>query len=394
VRPICSISLLLILVATADADDNAKPEMSPKDRLTAIQAEYEAATAGYSKAAEVLPDTPEGNKKKADLWQAYDTRQASRFLAAVELAKAYPTSEVSFDALEWVLSIPRSYYVPFGKPAGKAAMELLTENHAANPKIGKIIAAVGGVNMPTETDESHQAANALIQAVLRKNPDRTARGQAMMALAGQAMRRFAVAEYKKAANVDALATDAEKACQAVVNGYADCPLLTGGGQRSLGDVAKDELYDLRNLRVGNVAPDLQGEDLEGIKFKLQDYRGKVTVVVFWAKWCFPCMAMVPHERKLVARLNGRDFVLIGVNGDGDRDKAKQVTAKEKMTWRSFWNGPKLGDGPLSRAWNVRNWPTIYVLDELGTIRYKGVTGEDLDKAIDELLAELEKKKRG
>jgi len=246
----------------------------------------------------------------------------------------------------------------------------------------------------TEGDESYQAAKALIQAVALKNPNRIARGQAVMVLAAQAMGRFAVAEYKKAANVDALAAEAEKGFKAVVNDYADCPQLTGG-LRSLGEEANRELYALRNLRVGKIAPDIEGEDLEGMRFKLQDYRGKVTVVVFWASWCGPCMAAVPHERNLVARLKGREFVLIGVNGDEDRDKAKQVTAKEKMTWRSFWNGPKHGDGPLSRAWVVRGWPTIYVLDGLGVIRYKDpqVSGGELDQAVDELLAELEKKKR-
>jgi hypothetical protein len=97
--------------------------------------------------------------------------------------------------------------------------------------------------------------------------------------------------------------------------------------------------------------------------------------------------MYPHERSLVKRLEGQPFALIGVNSDIDKDKLKERMAKEHITWRSFWNGPKGTDGPISRAWNVRGWPTIYVLDANGVIRFKGVRGEAMDKAVDELLKE-------
>ena len=63
--------------------------------------------------------------------------------------------------------------------------------------------------------------------------------------------------------------------------------------------------------------------------------------------------------------------------------------KEKnISWRSFWNGPNGPGGPISTKWNVRGWPTIYVLDNKGVIRYRGVRGEAMDKAVDTLLAEM------
>jgi hypothetical protein len=100
--------------------------------------------------------------------------------------------------------------------------------------------------------------------------------------------------------------------------------------------------------------------------------------------------MYPHERSLVKRLEGKPFALIGVNSDKDKDKLKERMTKEQITWRSFWNGPKGTDGPISRAWNVRGWPTIYVLDAKGTIRFKNVRGDEMDKAVEELLKEVEK----
>ena len=98
--------------------------------------------------------------------------------------------------------------------------------------------------------------------------------------------------------------------------------------------------------------------------------------------------MYPHERSLVERLKDRPFALIGINSDTDKGPLKKRMEKEKITWRSFWNGPKGIDGPISRAWNVRGWPTIYVLDHKGVIRFKGVRGKEMDKAVDQLLAEL------
>ena len=120
--------------------------------------------------------------------------------------------------------------------------------------------------------------------------------------------------------------------------------------------------------------------------KLSDFRGRVVVVNFWATWCGPCMALVPHERELVKRLAGKPFVLVGVNGDEDRDTAKKVARREGMTWRSWWDGGK--EGPTANRWNVRGWPAIYVLDRRGIIRHKwneSPGAEPLEKAVaDEL----------
>ena len=99
--------------------------------------------------------------------------------------------------------------------------------------------------------------------------------------------------------------------------------------------------------------------------------------------------MYPHERSLVKRIPSSQFALIGVNSDSDRTRIKEIIARENITWRSFWNGGS-PSGPISRAWNVTGWPTIYLLDAKGIIRYKNVRGDRLDKAIDTLLAELEK----
>ncbi len=98
--------------------------------------------------------------------------------------------------------------------------------------------------------------------------------------------------------------------------------------------------------------------------------------------------MYPHERSLVKQLAGKPFALIGVNSDKDRDKIREITKEKNITWRSFWNGPEGTSGPISKRWNVTGWPTIYVMDGEGVIRYRNVRGDDMDRALETLLAEM------
>ena len=98
--------------------------------------------------------------------------------------------------------------------------------------------------------------------------------------------------------------------------------------------------------------------------------------------------MYPHERSLVEQLADQPFALIGVNSDRDLEQIREVVKEKNITWRSFWNGPQGTGGPISTEWGVTGWPTIYVLDAEGKIRYKNVRGAEMDEAITKLLAEM------
>jgi hypothetical protein len=102
--------------------------------------------------------------------------------------------------------------------------------------------------------------------------------------------------------------------------------------------------------------------------------------------------MYPHERSLVQAMEKRPFVLLGVNSDSSKESGKKVVAKQKMTWRSWWDGGST-EGPIATQWNIRGWPTMYLLDHKGVIRHKwvGSPGDKvLDEEIEKLVAEAEK----
>ncbi len=98
--------------------------------------------------------------------------------------------------------------------------------------------------------------------------------------------------------------------------------------------------------------------------------------------------MYPHERSLVKQFNDRPFAILGVNSDEDFDLLKTRIEKENITWRSWRNGGSTS-GPISSQWNVSGWPTIFLIDHRGVIRFKDVRGDALDEALDLLVAEAE-----
>jgi len=99
--------------------------------------------------------------------------------------------------------------------------------------------------------------------------------------------------------------------------------------------------------------------------------------------------MFPHERSLVKNLSGKPFALIGVNSDQKLSTPQGLTKDGTVTWRSFQNGDR-GTQTISQAFGVTGWPTIYLIDAEGVVRYKNPgRGEALNEKIAELLAEVD-----
>ncbi|NOG55408.1 MAG: TlpA family protein disulfide reductase [Planctomycetes bacterium] len=85
------------------------------------------------------------------------------------------------------------------------------------------------------------------------------------------------------------------------------------------------------------------------------------------------------------------FAIVGVNSDDSLEALNAAMTDENLTWSSFFDGGGTG-GPIAVQWGVTGWPTVYILDHKGVIRYKGRS--DLDETIAELVAEAEKAKAG
>ncbi len=160
------------------------------------------------------------------------------------------------------------------------------------------------------------------------------------------------------------------------------------GDDNLAEMARGNLFELKSLAIGMKAPTTECRNLEGKKVSLADHLGKVVVLDIWATWCGPCRAMIPHEREMVEKLKGKPFALISVSADDDKKELEEYLTKDKMPWIHWWDNG--GKSELIKQWNVRFFPTIYVIDAQGVIRHKNVRGKDLEAAVEKLLAEGKK----
>lgn len=95
--------------------------------------------------------------------------------------------------------------------------------------------------------------------------------------------------------------------------------------------------------------------------------------------------MLPQEKEMVKRLADKPFALIGINSDGDQSVVTKILEREKITWRNIVDGST--QGPIATAWNVQGWPTIYILDKAGKIRFRDLRDDALEKAVVKLLEE-------
>jgi hypothetical protein len=95
--------------------------------------------------------------------------------------------------------------------------------------------------------------------------------------------------------------------------------------------------------------------------------------------------MIPHEKEMVERLKDQPFALIGINSDGGRDAVQKILQEQGITWRNVLDGTT--SGPIATRWNVHGWPTIYILDKQGRIRFRDLRDEAMEEAVLSLLAE-------
>jgi len=124
------------------------------------------------------------------------------------------------------------------------------------------------------------------------------------------------------------------------------------------------------------AAPLELEALDGAAYRLEDDRGKVVLVNFWATWCAPCREEMPSIERLRQALEGRPFAVLAVNvGEGAR------VARDFM--RTMPHGFTVlldRDGRTTRSWGARILPATYVLGPDGTVRYRYLGALDWSSA--------------
>src|SRR5262245_17824275 len=117
---------------------------------------------------------------------------------------------------------------------------------------------------------------------------------------------------------------------------------------------------------GAAAPVLELAGLDGAKHRLEDYRGRVVLVNFWATWCAPCLEEMPSIEKLRRSFDARRFAVLAVNVGQGPGAAREFV--EKMELGGF-QVLLDRDTKVSKAWGARVLPATFIVDPAGKVRY-------------------------
>jgi len=138
--------------------------------------------------------------------------------------------------------------------------------------------------------------------------------------------------------------------------------------------------------LGRLAPELSVRLRTGEPLRLQDYRGKVVLIDFWATWCGPCRQALPEVQDAYNRYRDLGFDIIGISFDRTERALDAFLQANSMPWAHAY----LADTPQSsvaRDYNVVGIPKTYLLDRTGRIGGVDLRGRRLGAAIERLLAD-------
>ena len=136
-------------------------------------------------------------------------------------------------------------------------------------------------------------------------------------------------------------------------------------------------------KIGKPAPDFQVIDLKGQELSLEKYRGQVVLLDFWATWCIPCRAEMPHLKKVYDTYKDRKFEVIGISLDQSKSVLDSYIEKQNITWQQF-----LDEGrAVAKMYNVTGIPATFLIDGEGIVRKVKLRGSALEEAVAELVKE-------
>jgi peroxiredoxin len=286
-----------------------------------------------------------------------------------------------------------------GQPETARGVSWLVTQAAAFPEgqealtmIGTSYVTSGGIAEAIKALEYHPLAMAepILTAVREKNSNPTEKAAATYALGVQYFRIFETASSgtpPAAPNQECCGNDG-------TTGKTAAPLLSPEAEKAkaramdlfqevtslypkeaiqgfpLAEQASRMIFEMANLSVGVVAPEIEGQDLDGNAFKLSDFRGKHVMLIFWGGWCHACHDIVPMASQLASDMKDKPVAVLGINTDIP-EEARAAYKQYQVNFRNWSDGTT--GGPITTMFNLRSFPTIYLIDPKGVIVLKNTS---------------------
>lgn len=216
-----------------------------------------------------------------------------------------------------------------------------------------------GIERVTKVDEASDARRAYIKDFVEKHPDNP------------------VAAYAIQANLNQFSAPAIDELLALLSPELIASVL---GQNLTEAAAK-----VKKTAIGSKYVDLSLDDHQGNPVKLSDYlgKGKYVLLEFWASWCGPCRADIPHLKEVYALYHPEGFEVIGISMDDKKENWLKAIDEEKLPWLQV-SDLKAFNSDVSKLYGVSGIPTCLLIDPEGTIVTRNMRGSWMDKKLIEL----------
>ncbi len=149
-------------------------------------------------------------------------------------------------------------------------------------------------------------------------------------------------------------------------------------QRALRYISQPELARAR------MAPAFAVTTLDGQRVSLDDFKGKVVLLDFWATWCAPCREALPHMQKIAKNFEGQPLVVLSVSLDDNEEKWKEFITKNGMTWMQYRDGGF--EGPVARMFSVNAIPHTFTIDADGVLQDERIGDASIEGKLKKLIS--------
>jgi thiol-disulfide isomerase/thioredoxin len=139
-----------------------------------------------------------------------------------------------------------------------------------------------------------------------------------------------------------------------------------------------------DLARARMAPPFAITTLDGQRVSLDDLKGKVVLIDFWATWCAPCRAALPHMRAIAKKFEGQPLVLLSVSLDKDEQKWKDFVGKNGMNWSQCRIGGF--EGEVARLFGVEAIPHTFTIDADGVLQDEHIGDASIEGKLKKLVA--------
>ncbi|MCK0131688.1 AhpC/TSA family protein [Flavobacteriaceae bacterium F08102] len=151
------------------------------------------------------------------------------------------------------------------------------------------------------------------------------------------------------------------------------------------NLLENTLKKMQKIAVGSPYQDLTFNDPNGNPVKLSEVveKGKYTLVEFWASWCGPCRADIPHLKEIYKLYHQEGYNMVSISLDDSKEKWLEAVRQEGMLWDQY-NDPMAFKGAIGKVYNIRGIPACFLIGPDGTIVTDNMRGSYMDKRLIEM----------